>query len=147
EGAGSQTSGLSRWGDYTSLSVDPSDDCTFWYTSQYQATNGSFNWHTRIGTFKFASCGVPTPTATATATATPPATATTTPTPPPPPTPTGTRTFTPTATRTPTPTATAFPVSADQCRNGGWQLFGYFRNQGDCVSFVATGARNGPAGP
>jgi hypothetical protein len=55
-GNGSQTGGLSRWGDYTSMSVDPSDDCTFWYTDQYLASNGSFNWHTRIGSFKFPSC-------------------------------------------------------------------------------------------
>jgi hypothetical protein len=27
----------------------------------------------------------------------------------------------------------------DQCRNGGWKTFGVFKNQGDCVSFVATG--------
>ena len=55
-GTGSQTSGLSRWGDYSSMVVDPVDDCTFWYTTEYLTTNGSFNWHTRIGTFKFPSC-------------------------------------------------------------------------------------------
>src|SRR5262249_56586508 len=54
---GSQTGGLSRWGDYTSMAVDPSDDCTFWYTDEYLTTNGSFNWHTRIASFKFPSCG------------------------------------------------------------------------------------------
>jgi hypothetical protein len=57
DGAGSQTGGLSRWGDYSSLSVDPSDDCTFWYTNEYLASNGSFNWHTRIGSFKLPGCG------------------------------------------------------------------------------------------
>ena len=56
EGTGSQTSGLSRWGDYTALQVDPSDDCTFWYVDQYEATNGTFNWHTRIGAFSFSNC-------------------------------------------------------------------------------------------
>src|SRR5437660_11112845 len=56
EGSGSQTGGLTRWGDYTSMSVDPADDCTFWYTNEYLASNGSFNWHTRIGSFKFPSC-------------------------------------------------------------------------------------------
>src|SRR5439155_3664003 len=56
-GGGSQNGGLSRWGDYTSLSVDPSDDCTFWYTNEYIPSNGSFNWRTRIGSFKFSSCG------------------------------------------------------------------------------------------
>jgi hypothetical protein len=61
-GAGSQTGGLSRWGDYSSMSIDPSDDCTFWYTNEYEPSNGSFNWATRIGSFKFASCGsCPTP--------------------------------------------------------------------------------------
>src|SRR5713101_10150336 len=56
DGGGSQNGNLSRWGDYTSMSVDPSDDCTFWYTNEYIASNGSFNWHTRIGSFKFANC-------------------------------------------------------------------------------------------
>jgi uncharacterized membrane protein len=55
-GTGSQNGGLSRWGDYTSMSVDPADDCTFWYTDQYLATSGAFNWHTRIASFKFPSC-------------------------------------------------------------------------------------------
>jgi hypothetical protein len=59
EGPGSQTGGLSRWGDYSSMSVDPSDDCTFWYTSEYLPSNGSFNWHTRIASFKFSGCGGP----------------------------------------------------------------------------------------
>jgi hypothetical protein len=57
EGTGSQTGGLNRWGDYSSMSVDPADDCTFWYTNEYLAASGSFNWHTRIGSFKFTSCG------------------------------------------------------------------------------------------
>lgn len=57
-GAGSQSGqGLSRWGDYSEMTVDPVDDCTFWYVNQYQATTGAFNWSTRIGSFKFASCG------------------------------------------------------------------------------------------
>src|SRR3989440_648590 len=56
-GSGSQTGGLSRWGDYTALRIDPSDDCTFWYTNQYQPSNGSINWATFIGTFKFTNCG------------------------------------------------------------------------------------------
>jgi uncharacterized membrane protein len=55
-GGGSQNGGLSRWGDYTSMSVDPADDCTFWYTDEYLASSGSFNWHTRIASFKFPSC-------------------------------------------------------------------------------------------
>lgn len=56
-GAGSQTGNLSRWGDYTALRIDPGDDCTFWYTDQYQPSNGSFNWATFIGSFKFTNCG------------------------------------------------------------------------------------------
>ena len=56
-GAGSQTGqSLSRWGDYSSMSVDPSDDCTFWYTTEYIPSNGAFNWRTRIGSFKFPGC-------------------------------------------------------------------------------------------
>jgi hypothetical protein len=57
EGTGSQTTGLSRWGDYTALQVDPSDDCTFWYTNQYEKVNGTFNWASRIGSFIFSNCG------------------------------------------------------------------------------------------
>jgi hypothetical protein len=56
-GAGSQNGNLTRWGDYSALSVDPADNCTFWYTNQYIPANGSFNWKTRIGSFKFSSCG------------------------------------------------------------------------------------------
>jgi hypothetical protein len=42
--------------------------------------------------------------------------------------------------------AQAFPISNEQCRNGGWRNFPRFKNQGDCVSFVATGGKNPPAG-
>jgi len=56
-GTGSQTTGLSRWGDYSAMQVDPVDDCTFWYTTEYIKTNGTFNWNTRIANFKFPSCG------------------------------------------------------------------------------------------
>lgn len=56
EGAGSQTSGLNRWGDYSAMTVDPTDDCTFWYTTEYLQATGSFNWSTRIASFKFPSC-------------------------------------------------------------------------------------------
>ncbi len=48
--------GSNRWGDYSSMSIDPIDDCTFYYTNQYQPSNGSHNWHTRIASFKFPSC-------------------------------------------------------------------------------------------
>jgi hypothetical protein len=55
-GTGSQTQSLARWGDYSTLSVDPSDDCTMWYTNEYLAVNGTFNWRTRIASFKLAAC-------------------------------------------------------------------------------------------
>jgi hypothetical protein len=54
---GSETGPYSRWGDYSSLSLDPADDCTFWYTTMYyKATGGSFTWSTRIVSFKFPGC-------------------------------------------------------------------------------------------
>src|SRR5712671_3338362 len=56
-GAGSQNANLSRWGDYSAMQVDPVDDCTFWFTEEYMKTTGSFNWNTRIASFKFPSCG------------------------------------------------------------------------------------------
>jgi hypothetical protein len=55
-GGGVQHSSFKRWGDYSSMAIDPSDDCTFWYTQEYYAATGSFNWATRIGSFKFDSC-------------------------------------------------------------------------------------------
>ena len=56
EGAGSQSTGVSRWGDYSALQVDPVDDCTFWYVAQYEQATGTSNWHTRIGSFTFDTC-------------------------------------------------------------------------------------------
>jgi hypothetical protein len=56
-GGGVQNGGLSRWGDYSAMTVDPVDDCTFWFTSEYIPSNGSFNWKTRIASFKFPGCG------------------------------------------------------------------------------------------
>src|SRR5215468_8970458 len=56
-GSGSQNGNLSRWGDYSAMTVDPVDDCTFWYTQEYMKTTGSFNWNTRIANFKFPNCG------------------------------------------------------------------------------------------
>src|SRR5262249_33715276 len=55
-GTGSQTDIDGCWGDYSGLSVDPTDDCTFWYTNEYYITTSSFNWNTRIGNFKFSNC-------------------------------------------------------------------------------------------
>src|SRR5882672_6940529 len=61
-GTGSQTGTNGRWGDYSDMTIDPVDDCTFWYTTEYYVTTTSFNWRTRIGSFKFPGCGgVPTP--------------------------------------------------------------------------------------
>jgi hypothetical protein len=59
-GAGSQTT-YSRWGDYTSMSIDPSDDCTFYYTDQYEPSTGNFNWQTRIASFQLPNCVAATP--------------------------------------------------------------------------------------
>lgn len=59
-GGGSQSaynSDVSRWGRDSSLTVDPSDGCTFWYVNEYLANTGSFNWHTRIATFRLPYCG------------------------------------------------------------------------------------------
>jgi hypothetical protein len=110
-GGGSQTASTA-WGSVSSMSVDPVDDCTFWYTNEYYQATSSFNWRTRIGNFKFKECTAgptptptpsPTPTATATATATTTATGTPTTTPTPSPTPTASPTPTPTATPSPSP--------------------------------------------
>ena len=45
-----------RWGDYSAMSVDPEDDCTFWYTNEYYGTTGSSNWRTRIVNFRMPQC-------------------------------------------------------------------------------------------
>ena len=49
-----------RWGDYTAMQVDPSDDCTFWYVDQYQTVTGEGDWSTNISSFAFPTCtGLP----------------------------------------------------------------------------------------
>ncbi len=55
EGGGAQTGSL-RWGDYSSMNLDPVDDCTFWYTQEYYASTGSSNWQSRIASFRFPNC-------------------------------------------------------------------------------------------
>jgi hypothetical protein len=56
-GGGSQRGfGLTRWGDYSSMSVDPIDDCTLWYTTEYEKTTGAFQWSTWISTIKLNGC-------------------------------------------------------------------------------------------
>jgi len=55
DGSGSQTTSFSRWGDYSSMSVDPSDDSRFWYTQEYYDATSSRGWKTRIGSFALAA--------------------------------------------------------------------------------------------
>jgi len=58
-GSGSQTGTLSRWGDYSAMTVDPVDDCTFWYINQYipkTAPKNSITFHTRVASLKFPTC-------------------------------------------------------------------------------------------
>jgi hypothetical protein len=59
-GSGVQRTTNSRWGDYTSLNIDPTDDCTFWYVNEYYTLAGQISstagWQTRIGNFKIPSC-------------------------------------------------------------------------------------------
>ncbi len=53
-GAGSQdANGGNRWGDYSSMTLDPVDQCTFYYTNEYLKTTGSFNWSTRVASYRF----------------------------------------------------------------------------------------------
>ena len=60
-GSGVQTTTNSRWGDYTSLNVDPVDDCTFWYVNEYYTAAGQASspagWQTRIANFRLPGCG------------------------------------------------------------------------------------------
>jgi hypothetical protein len=66
-GAGSQTHASGRWGDYSMLAVDPTDDCTFWFTTEYYTATGELCpltastacWKTRIGSFTFPGCTAP----------------------------------------------------------------------------------------
>ncbi len=56
-GGGAQTHSAARWGDYSAMSVDPLDDCTFWYTNEYVPA-GATVWHTRIASFRFPNCAI-----------------------------------------------------------------------------------------
>src|SRR5438552_5385324 len=60
DGTGVQTTTNSRWGDYSDMTVDPTDDCTFWYVNEYYTAAGQASspagWQTRIGSFKLPSC-------------------------------------------------------------------------------------------
>jgi hypothetical protein len=59
-GTGVQTTTNSRWGDYTSMNIDPVDDCTFWYVNEYYTLAGqqssTAGWQTRIASFKLPGC-------------------------------------------------------------------------------------------
>jgi hypothetical protein len=60
DGSGVQTTTNSRWGDYTSMNIDPIDDCTFWYVNEYYTATGQASspagWQTRIASFKLPGC-------------------------------------------------------------------------------------------
>ncbi len=60
DGSGIQRTANSRWGDYTDITVDPTDDCTFWYVNEYYTLAGQLSstagWQTRIGSFKLPGC-------------------------------------------------------------------------------------------
>ena len=57
DGSGSQLSTSGRWGDYSMMAIDPTDDCTYWYTQEYYVLTSSSAWHTRVGSFVFPGCG------------------------------------------------------------------------------------------
>ncbi|HET6313381.1 MAG TPA: hypothetical protein VFH60_06060, partial [Chloroflexia bacterium] len=103
-GGGSQTETIAgRWGDYSSINLD-TDDCTFWYTTEYYSVTALRSWRTRIGSFKFPNC-------------TPAPAATTTPT----------RTGTP-PTAVPTGTATTMPTASATACAGGINTTGVITN-------------------
>jgi hypothetical protein len=60
DGTGVQLTTNSRWGDYTDITVDPTDDCTFWYVNEYYTLEGQqtslAGWQTRIGSFRLPGC-------------------------------------------------------------------------------------------
>jgi hypothetical protein len=56
-GTGAQTHSSSRWGNYSSMDVDPVDDCTFWYTTEYYQATSTAGWRTRVASFRNPECG------------------------------------------------------------------------------------------
>jgi len=56
QGNGSQPDTANRWGDYSSMRIDPVDNCTFWYTTEYYMATANFNWSTQIASAKFSGC-------------------------------------------------------------------------------------------
>jgi hypothetical protein len=55
-GTGSQTDTADRWGDYSTMAIDPTDNCTFFYTTEYYMVTATFDWSTNISSWKFPSC-------------------------------------------------------------------------------------------
>jgi MYXO-CTERM domain-containing protein len=55
-GTASESAAASRWGDYSNMTVDPVDDCTFWYTTELYKTSGTSTWDTQIASVKFPRC-------------------------------------------------------------------------------------------
>jgi hypothetical protein len=56
QGGGSQFDSFDRWGDYSSMALDGTDSCTFWYTNEYYPVDGSFAWFTWIASLRFPNC-------------------------------------------------------------------------------------------
>jgi len=50
---GSAANSSNRYGDYSSMNVDPANDCGFWFTGEYNAAS---SWSTRVASFTFDSC-------------------------------------------------------------------------------------------
>lgn len=59
-GSNTATGNAARWGDYSSMNVDPTDDCTFWYVNQWTPVTSASGWQLRVGSFRFNECGSPT---------------------------------------------------------------------------------------
>ncbi|HZP23632.1 MAG TPA: hypothetical protein VFB04_09305, partial [Terriglobales bacterium] len=55
-GAGSQEDTANRWGDYSTMSIDPTDNCTFYFVEEYQMVTGTFDWSTNLSSWKFPGC-------------------------------------------------------------------------------------------
>src|SRR5437016_2946576 len=120
-GPASQTGG-NRWGDYTSLIIDPVDDTTFWYVNEYLPTNGS-TWRIRVGSFSLTGAS-PTPTATASPSSTP------------------------TSTPTPTPCGTGTIVNGgfETGDFTGWVIDGHSNDPAVVTNFAHTGTHSAFAG-
>lgn len=56
DGGGSQTHNSSRYGNYSSMDVDPIDECVFWYTTEYYDRTSTAGWRTRIASFRHEAC-------------------------------------------------------------------------------------------